>query len=115
MQSIVYLDTHVVCWLYEADFGKLSQPALREIEKGELFISPIVDLELQYLFEIDRIIDNSDAIIAHLSEKIELRVSAIPFQQVIQKAKSLNWSRDPFDRIISAEVLCYDKAKLITK
>ncbi len=115
VQSLTYLDTHVVCWLFEADFDKFSKTALSEIEKGELIISPIVDLELQYLFEIKRITDTPDTIISYLQEKIELQVSAVPFHQVIRMAKSVNWTRDPFDRIISAEVLCIDNAVLVTK
>ncbi len=115
MESLTYLDTHVVCWLFEADFDRFSQPALYEIERCELFISPIVDLELQYLFEIGRITENSDTIIAHPAAEIDLRVGTVPFQQVIRKAKSVNWTRDPFDRIISAEALCFDNARLVTK
>jgi hypothetical protein len=51
-QLVVYLDTHIVCWLYEGTREKLSPSAVAAIEAGNLFICPMVDLELQYLYTI---------------------------------------------------------------
>lgn len=50
---MIYLDTHVVVWLYAGLTAKLSDLAKLLINKHELYISPIVRLELQYLYEID--------------------------------------------------------------
>lgn len=55
-KPLVYLDTHIVCWLYEGRSEKLSKKAAHVIESGILTISLIVDLELQYLDPFDRLI-----------------------------------------------------------
>ncbi|WP_230458629.1 PIN domain-containing protein [Microcystis aeruginosa] len=53
---MIYLDTHIVVWLYAGLTAKLSDCAKHLINENELYISPIVRLELQYLYEIGRII-----------------------------------------------------------
>ncbi len=67
-QSLIYLDTHIVCRLYEGRIEKLSQTAADTIEDGHLFVSPMVGLELQYLCEIGRITECADTILADLAE-----------------------------------------------
>ncbi|MBF0102454.1 MAG: PIN domain-containing protein [Desulfobacterales bacterium] len=114
-QSLVYLDTHIVCWLYEKRIEKLSQTAIDAIEEGNLFVSPMVDLEIQYLFEIGRISEPSDTVLSALSEDIGLQISTTPFSLIAVQARTLNWTRDPFDRLIVAEVLLKQNAQLITK
>jgi len=54
-QPVVYLDTHVVVWLYAGLTENLSDNAKKAIENCEVLISQIVRLELQFLFEIARI------------------------------------------------------------
>lgn len=104
-QSVVYLDTHIVCWLYEGDVERLSEPAAESVESSEcLLVSPMVDLELQYLYEIGRISRGSEEILATLAEDIGLQVSDAPFSLVVREAKRINWTRDPFDRLITAQV-----------
>jgi len=49
--TTIYLDTHVVVWLYSGELSLLSEKACQLIEENELLISPLVLLELQYLFE----------------------------------------------------------------
>ena len=44
----VYLDTHVVVWLFSGEIDKISNKAVEIIEESELFISPIVALELDF-------------------------------------------------------------------
>jgi len=43
---LIYLDTHVVVWLYAGLVGKLSQPVKDLINDNELCISPVVRLIL---------------------------------------------------------------------
>lgn len=47
--ELVYLDTHVGVWLHDGLIERLSSPAIALIKAGRLFISPIVELEIQYL------------------------------------------------------------------
>ena len=50
----IYLDTHVVLWLSEGLVERLPKAARRSIEENDLLFSPMVRLELQYLYEIKR-------------------------------------------------------------
>lgn len=110
----LYLDTHVVVWLYEGLTQEFSEDAIQLIETNDLLISPIVELELTYLHEIKKIRPTSHMIIHELQSRIGLQVCDISFEAVVNKATTLNWTRDPFDRLITAHTLC-GKAKLLTK
>jgi len=99
---LIYLDTHVVVWLYGGLGNKLSDLAKSLINDHEIYVSPIVRLELQYLYEIGRVREESDVIIMDLSNRIGLRVCQKDFNLIIAQALGINWTRDPFDRVIVA-------------
>ncbi len=103
--SIVYLDTHVVVWLYDALAERLSDPCRSAIENNMIAISWMVKLELQYLHEIGRIRVKPDTIINSLANSIGLRMSELPLEEIINSAIKINWTRDTFDRLIAAESL----------
>ena len=42
--EVVHLDTHIVCWLYEGRTDLLSETARDAVERGQLGVSPIVDV-----------------------------------------------------------------------
>jgi len=99
---MIYLDTHVVLWLYEGLLEKFPATAKKYLENNQLSISPIVQLELQYLFEIKRIHSKGNDIIKYLTETLGILLSDEPLFDVIRAATPLSWTRDPFDRIIVA-------------
>lgn len=99
---MIYLDTHVVVWLYAGTEGKFTSLAKELINTHDLYISPVVRLELQYLFEIQRISDDSAKIVAELSQRIDLRVCEKNFNAIVTQAMTVSWTRDPFDRLIVA-------------
>lgn len=111
---MIYLDTHVVIWLYAGFTEKLSDLAIELIENNNLIISPIVKLELTYLHEIKRVTRTSQVIFNELQSRIGLKICELSFEAVTNKAISQSWTRDPFDRIIVAHALC-NQAKLLTK
>ncbi len=84
--SVVYLDTHVVVWLYDALAERLSKPGRLAIEENMLAISWMVKLELQYLYEIGRIRAKPDTIINSLANSIGLRMSELPLEEIINSA-----------------------------
>jgi PIN domain nuclease of toxin-antitoxin system len=102
-ETIVYLDTHVVVWLYAGLLEKITDAAKQAIDESNLFISQMVRLELQYLYEIGRIKVRPDTIINSLSKSIGLKVSDFEFNQIIEEALKLKWTRDVFDRLLVAE------------
>ena len=111
---MIYLDTHVVVWLYAGKIDNLSEDTKILIDKNELFISPIVRLELQYLYEIQRITVEANDIILNLSDLIGLQICNKNFNTIINGAFKLSWTRDPFDRIIVANAAINQNA-LVTK
>ncbi len=111
---MIYLDTHIVVWLYAGLIDKLSVRAVEAIENNQILISPIVQLELQYLKEIDRITAESSLIVESLNCSIGLKICDLSFFHVVTEAIDQNWTRDPFDRLIVAQSQAR-KLPLLTK
>ncbi|MBC8509787.1 MAG: PIN domain-containing protein [Chloroflexi bacterium] len=111
---MIYLDSHIVVWLYAGLVDKFSQPVKTLMNENEVFISPIVRLELQYLYEIQRIKDNANVIVADLSNRIGLQVCGKDFDTVVSRAMAVSWTRDPIDRLIVANAALQENA-LISK
>ena len=114
MEDIVYLDTHVLVWLYAGDLDFFGNGAKQALENNNLLISPIVLLELQYLLEIERILVSPEKIMKTLSKEIGLRECKQDFIKIILESIKIKWTRDPFDRIIAAQAIC-QKAPILTK
>jgi len=111
---VIYLDTHVVLWLYEGLTGRLSRTARKLIEANDLVISPMVRLELEYLHEINRCSVKSHLIVGELQSQIGLAVCDLEFDLIVRKAAEIAWTRDPFDRVIVANAVCRG-SQLLTK
>ena len=109
-----YLDTHVVVWLYEKDEDRVSPLARELIESSDLLVSPMVLLELEYLLETGRIRARGAEVYDSLHHAIQLRVCSKPFAAVVRKAIGMKWTRDPFDRLITAQA-SVDGSPLLTK
>ena len=109
---MIYLDTHVVVWLYAGLTEKFSALARTLINEEDVYISPVVRLELQYLFEIDRVTVGPDAIVNDLGSRIGLQVCSRPFNRVVTQAIGQSWTRDPFDRLIVAQAALQDNILL---
>lgn len=112
---MIYLDTHVVLWLYHRKGEGLSGRVRQLIEyEPAILISPIILLELDYLHEIGRTTLGSAHVFKYLHQRIDLQVCQKSFIDVVWKASQLSWTRDPFDRIITAQS-AIDRNTLITK
>ena len=110
----IYLDTHVVVWLFSGETDKISNKALELIEECELLISPMVVLELEFLHEIGRLNYTHNEILSSLSESIDLKVCNFSFATVAKESTKHNWTRDPFDRLIVANAIC-NNSLLLTR
>lgn len=100
---MIYLDTHIVVWLYSGLKQKLSATARSLINQHDLYISPIVRLELQYLYEIQRVTVLPGVIIEDLELRLNLIICDRQFDQIISQSLNQHWTRDPFDRIIVSQ------------
>ena len=110
----IYLDTHIVVWLFSKELNKFSKKALDLIEESELLISPMVVLELEFLHEIGRLNYDSDTIVSSLAKTIDLKVCKSSFENIGYESLKHNWSRDPFDRIIVANA-SYSASSLLSR
>ena len=82
--------------------------------ENDIVVSPVVRLELQYLFERGRILVPPDTIISELSDRIGLFICDREFNQVVSYAVKFYWTRDPFDRLIVAQAAVNENL-LLTK
>jgi len=111
---MIYLDTHVVVWLYAGLVEKLSQTASDMIEENDLFISPIIILELSYMYESKKISRTPRVIISELQKKIGLKIGEHRYETIVDQTDGLSWTHDPFDRLIVAQAMI-NRNPLITK
>lgn len=111
---MIYLDTHITVWLYAGQIEKLSTKATVLLNENEILVSPIVRLELQYLLDIKWITETPDNIISDLSNSIGLKICDKAFNNITNFSMKIDWTRDPFDRLIVANAAVQDDY-LITK
>ena len=111
---IHYLDTQVMVWLCQKQLDKLTARVITVIEESELLISPMVMLELGYLYELKRIVQPPQSLLSQLDSQIGLKVCDHSFSAIVQTALLETWTRDPFDRMIVAHAKSNGYASLIT-
>jgi PIN domain nuclease of toxin-antitoxin system len=100
---VIYLDTHVVIWLYlgEPDIFPAATRVLLETE--QLLVSPMVGLELQLLFERGRAQEPAGQVLSAVATETGVTVCDLAFPLVAARARDERWTRDPFDRLIVAQ------------
>lgn len=112
---MIFLDTHVALWLYFGEKDLFSSKALHLIEEDEgVFISPLLLLEVKYLSEIQRIALAPEKLEKVLKNEFRIHIDSILADDLIYEALDLNWTRDPFDRLLVAHCIHRD-AQLLTK
>ena len=114
VEAVIHLDTHVVAWLYAGALDRIPSPARRRIEQGAPMVAPMVELELQYLHEIGRTRAPGREVVGDLAMRIGLTRATTALVGVVERAASLAWTRDPFDRLIVATAIA-DGCGLITR
>ncbi len=111
---IAYLDTNVVLWLAAGDLPRITPVARQVIQGADLLISPMVQLELQYLFEVGRSVLSSSDILFKARHDLAVDLCDLPFPLVAEAAIDENWTREPFDRLIVAQAKANGFAPLVT-
>ena len=112
--EVIYLDTHVVIWIYDGNVDKISKTAAQQIQSHDLRISPAVILELEFLHEIHRLKKTASHMVTTLAKDVGLQVCELSFIAVTESAIEQKWVRDPFDRLIVGHASAND-APLVTK
>ena len=103
MESLIFLDTHVAIWLYSGMLDLFKPKVLQLINDNQVCISQLVRLEMKYLNEIGRINQHPDMIIDALIDEIGLVFSNNSIERIVSQAIHLDFTRDPFDRVIVAD------------
>jgi len=111
---MTFLDTHVIVWLYEKKLELFPKNIQEILEEDDLDVSPIVVLELEYLFECKKIKVRGKKIVDYLIKNLGLAIADESFSDVIRNTILEDWTRDPFDRVITAHARM-KKATLLTK
>jgi PIN domain nuclease of toxin-antitoxin system len=100
--------------MYTGEVDKLTAVATELLETCDLVISPIVQLELSFLYETGRLRVTGGDIVGDLASRIGLRLSPIELIAAVHAAAPLTWTRDPFDRLIAGDALAAN-SRLLTK
>ncbi len=111
---IAYLDTNVVVWLAQGSLDRISQKAQQHLNEAELLLSPMVLLELEYLFEVKRLRIGARDIFLKIEHELGVRRCDFTFSSIVSAALDEKWTRDPFDRMIVAHAKANGFANLIS-
>ncbi len=103
----------MIGWLYEGADRRIPPTARELLASQPVRFSPIVELELTYLFEVGRVSAPASAPLTTLGRSIGLTVADVPAAELVGAALSLNWTRDSFDRLIAAHAIVAN-APLVT-
>lgn len=114
VELISYVDTNTVIWLHAGELNRITSKAQQQIECCRLLISAMVLLELEMLFEKGVVKYKAEEIYSDLHEAIGITVCELPMSTVIRSAVSIKWTRDPGDRIITANAMARNQAPLIS-
>lgn len=110
---IAYLDTHAAARLAHGR-ARIGRDGAQLIQRAELLVSPMVLVELEYLYEIGRLALRAKDILRKLEHELGLRLCNLPFADVARAALDEKWTRDAFDRIIVAQARFNGLAQLIS-
>ena len=98
-----YLDTHVAVWLAYGETANLTPAAKQAMTATNLLISPMVLLEMEYLFELKKKIGlSAEDMQRKLEAEVGVRVCGLSFPAIARVALHEKWTGDPFDRLIVA-------------
>ncbi len=111
---MLFLDTNAVIWLFQGELSKFTDETKQKLEQNDVLISPLVKLELQYLYEVKRTKEKADKVISVLYESIGLQEHNVPLSVLIAHSLSESWTRDPFDRLITCHARI-ENAFLVTR
>ena len=96
----VLFDTHFLLWVV------MDSPRLGEFPWLDQYrpwgVSPVSFLELQFLTEVGRLEVRQPDFTRAVSRDPRFVVDEAPLVGLIEKALPLEWTRDPFDRLIAA-------------
>lgn len=99
---MILLDTNAVIWLLAGDrrSAPLQRPGAR------LYFSPVVLLELKFLLEVGRLTLASGGSLSSIAHDPRWQLDSPASDVLFNAAVQVDWTRDPFDRLIVAHAQC---------
>ncbi len=94
------LDTHFLLWITVAAARLDEFPWLEDYRPWG--VSPVSFLEVKFLGEIGRLNVRIDEFVSAVSNDPRFVVDEVPLLRLIDQALPLDWTRDPFDRMLAA-------------
>jgi PIN domain nuclease of toxin-antitoxin system len=94
------LDTHFLIWLVLGSKRLAEFPWLDRHRPWA--VSPVSFLEIQFLAEVGRLSVRNPEFTNTVMDDTRFTVDDIPLAAIVRHALSLNWTRDPFDRLLVA-------------
>ncbi len=110
---MIFLDTHTAIFL-TASNPKIPRRVWSLLERSELVLSPMVRLEFEFLHESGAIKEEPAALFESLSRDHAVIIETEGWARAAEIAQVLNWTRDPFDRLIVAHAMVWN-APLLTR
>ncbi len=84
------------------------------METAQLLISPMVLIEFEYLYEVNRILLPARDLSLKLEYELGVRICDLDFPSIANVVLNEKWTRDPFDRIIVAQAKANGFSPLIS-
>ncbi len=103
MAAVILLDTHVLVWLHGGRRDRIPPAVQRRLNDEPLGVSPLVGLELAYLYEVGKVRSPSRAVLEELGPALGLVVADMPVAVVCEASLGLTWARDERRRRIRDE------------
>jgi PIN domain nuclease of toxin-antitoxin system len=96
----VLLDTHFLIWLVLGSRRLAEFPWIDRYRPWG--VSPVSFLEIQFLAEIGRLSIRNPEFMMAVMDDASFTVDDIPLVTVVRHALRVDWTRDPFDRLVVA-------------
>lgn len=109
-----FLDTHAAVFLWEGRAEAFGSSSRELLPRASLLVSPFVRLELCFLREVGKLEVDVETLLGDLASDIGVVESDEAVADIVRRAQFLDWTRDPFDRLLVATALAHD-APFVTR
>ncbi len=96
----IILDTHFLIWILTGSERITEFPWINGYRPWG--ISPVSFLEIQFLSEVGRLEARSPDFMNAVMNDPRFVVDEVPLVALVRNALALDWTRDPFDRLLCA-------------
>jgi PIN domain nuclease of toxin-antitoxin system len=94
------LDTHFLLWILNGADRLADFPWIERYRPWG--VSPVSLLEIQFLSEVGRVEVRNPEFTDTLMRDARFVIDEVPLVSLIRRSIDLTWTRDPFDRLITA-------------